>query len=80
MDGSQVTMTVQVSGLSLHLCPRGIRENGHGCNMGFASRHPAQITVYQKGSLGLSVSGPKEVEPLGPSLLLSLGWIFWIRG
>ena len=38
MDGSQVTMTVQVSGLSPHLCPRGIRDNGHGCNMGFASR------------------------------------------
>lgn len=43
MDGSQVTMTVQVSGLSPCLSPWGIRENGHGCNMGIAPRCPAQL-------------------------------------
>lgn len=34
MDGSQVTMTVQVSGLTLHLFPRGVCGSGHGCNTG----------------------------------------------
>ena len=42
MDGSQVTMTVQVSGLP-RLSPLGIRENGPGCNMGIAPQHPAQL-------------------------------------
>lgn len=43
MDGSQVTMTVQVSGLSLHLCPQGVCENGHSCNMGIAPLCSTQI-------------------------------------
>lgn len=42
MDGSQVTMTVQVSGLSLCLSPWDVCEKGHGYNMGIIPQGPAQ--------------------------------------
>lgn len=48
MDGSQVTMTVRVSGLSPRLSPLGMHENGHGCNTGIAPRQPAQL-VHPSG-------------------------------
>lgn len=44
MDGSQVTMTVQVSGLPLHLFPRGVCESRRGCNGGMSAWRPTQIT------------------------------------
>lgn len=49
MDGSQVTMTVQVSGLSLHLSPQDVCESGRGCSLGVAPRSLS----HQKISQGL---------------------------
>lgn len=71
MDGSQVTMTVQVSGLPLHLFPWGVCRSGHGCNTGICPWRPTQITGLPGNRMGcLSVSGPREAEPLGPSFCL----------
>lgn len=49
MDGSQVTMTVQVSGLSLRLSPQDVCESGRVCSVGVA---PRSLT-HQKISQGL---------------------------
>lgn len=52
MDGSQVTMTVQVSGLCLHLSPQGICENGHGCSVDIAPPCPTEIFDPPEGQPG----------------------------
>jgi len=75
MDGSQVTMTVQVSGLFLHPSPRGRRENRLGGNMASLPDIPLRARIRQKISMGKSDRGPKEVGPLSAFL----GRIFWIE-
>lgn len=75
MDGSQVTMTVQLSGLSLYFL--GACENGHGCCVTIASRHPTQITEPPI-SLGPPVH-PRSETSWSPFSAFS-SRIFWIQG
>lgn len=76
MDGSQVTMTVQVSGLSLHHSPRVYVKVGMVAGWVLLPGILLKSLTHQKISKRLSVSGPKEVEPRGPSFLLFSEWDF----